>query len=63
MGATDYISPELVFTSPISVTYIVKDSGKKLIRTFQSEYLARKFAWKLKHSRKCRLVATSGFFM
>lgn len=39
------------------VTYIVNAIGVRLTRSFESEYLARKFVNKLRHSRKCTLVA------
>lgn len=39
------------------VTFIVNASGKKLVRDFESPYLAHLFVNKLKHSRKCRLVS------
>lgn len=31
-------------------------------KTFESEYLARKFANKLHHSKKLRVIETCGFF-
>lgn len=39
------------------VTYIVNATGERLTRSFESGYLARKFANKLKNSRRCTLVA------
>lgn len=39
------------------VTYIVNATGAKLKRSFESEYMARKFVNKLRHSRKCTLVS------
>lgn len=40
-----------------NVTFIVKETGIKLIKSFDSPYLANKFANKLKHSKNCVLVS------
>lgn len=32
-------------------------NGRKLVRSFDSEYLARKFVEKVKRSRTCKLVS------
>ena len=39
------------------VTYIVKETGVKLIRSFESESACYRFVNKLKHSKKCTLVS------
>ncbi len=39
------------------VTFIVVDTKTTVSRRFTSEYLARKFVNKLKHSKRCRLVS------
>lgn len=40
-----------------NVTFIVNETGDKLIRSFDSPYLANKFANKLKYSKRCTLVS------
>lgn len=40
-----------------NVTFIIKDTGVKLTKSFDSEYLAYKFVNKLRHSKRCILVA------
>ena len=40
-----------------NVTYIVRKTGVKLVKSFDSEYLAYKFVNKLRHSKTCILVA------
>lgn len=47
----------------VSVTFLVKESGARLTRFFDSEFLARKFINKLRHSRKCTFLSTSGFLL
>lgn len=39
------------------VVFIVKETGQRLVRGFDSPYLARKFVNKLKHSKRCSLVS------
>lgn len=39
------------------VTFVVKATGQKLNRGFDSEYAARQFVNKLKHSSKCTLTS------
>lgn len=39
------------------VTFLVLESNTEVTKTFDSEYLARKFVNKLKHSKKCRLLS------
>ena len=39
------------------VVFVVNDTGKRLVRGFDSEYQARQFVNKLKHSSRCRLVS------
>ena len=41
----------------LEVTYIVKETGAKLTRTFTSEWECNKFVNKLRHSKKCKLVS------
>ena len=40
-----------------NVTFIVKETGAQLIKSFESEYLAYKFVNRLKHSKRCILVS------
>ena len=44
-----------------NVTFIVKQTGEKLIKSFESEYSAYRFVYKLKHSKKCVLVSYPNF--
>lgn len=44
-----------------NVTYIVKESGVKLIRSFESEFMAYQFTNKLRHSKRCVLVSSPLF--
>lgn len=45
-----------------NVCFIVKATGEKLVKSFESDYMAQKFANKLRHSKKCTLVSRySGF--
>lgn len=39
------------------VTFLVLKSKTEVTKTFNSEYFARKFVYKLKHSKKCRLLS------
>lgn len=39
------------------VTFINLESGARLVRDFESPFLARRFANKVGHSRKLRLVS------
>ena len=39
------------------VTFIINETGEKLTRSFETEYLARKFVNKLKYSKRCTLVS------
>lgn len=43
------------------VVFIVRETGQRLTRGFDSPYLARKFVNKLKHSRRCILVSYPNF--
>lgn len=43
--------------SEYTVTYIVKASKTRVTKTFDNEYLCRKFVNKLKHSKVCELVS------
>lgn len=40
-----------------NVTFRVINSGAILTRSFDSEYMARKFVNKLRHSKKCALLS------
>lgn len=40
-----------------NVTFIVRATGETLTKSFDSEYLARKFVNKLKYSKRCVMVA------
>lgn len=44
-----------------NVTFIVRETGEKLIKSFESEYMAYKFVNKLKHSKRCVLVSYPSF--
>ena len=61
MSGTVYAA-ERTTNDGISVTFANKD-GVRLTRYFKSPYLARKFINKLRFSRKCKVVATSGFLI
>ena len=39
------------------VIYLVLESNTEVTKSFDSEYQARKFVNKLKHSKKCRLLS------
>lgn len=39
------------------VTFFVNQTGAKLTRSFDSEYLAWKFVNKLKYSKRCTLIS------
>lgn len=39
------------------VVFIANDSGRKLVRNFDSPWKAMKFVNKLKHSKRCTLVS------
>lgn len=41
----------------LDVVFISRDSGKRLVRKFNSPYLANQFANKVRHSKKLRLVS------
>lgn len=43
------------------ITFIVRGTGEKLVRTFRDEHEAYLFANKLRHSRKCVLVSCPRF--
>lgn len=40
-----------------SVEYLVHKSNTRLVRVFDSPYLARKFVNRLRHSKKCTLIS------
>lgn len=39
------------------VVFIAKNSGRKLVRSFDSPFLAKEFIRKLRRSKKCTLVS------
>jgi len=41
----------------MNVVYMVKKSGVKLTKSFDSEFLCRKLVNKLKHSKTCELIS------
>ena len=41
----------------LTVTYIVKEFGVRVNKTFDSDFKCRAFIRKLRHSKKCLLVA------
>ena len=41
----------------LTVTYIVKESGVRVNKTFDSDFRCRAFIRKLRHSKKCILVS------
>ena len=41
----------------LTVTYIVKESGVRVNKMFDSDFKCRAFIRKLRHSKKCLLVA------
>ena len=41
----------------LSVVFLVKETGARVTKTFDSEYLCRKFVNKIKHSKKCALIS------
>ena len=44
-----------------NVTFIVRATGEALTKSFDSEYMARQFVNKLRHSKKCALVSYPTF--
>lgn len=42
---------------PYNVTFMVKSTGAKLTKSFDSEYLAYKFTNKLRYSKTCTLIS------
>lgn len=41
----------------ITVVFLIKATGARVTRQFESPYQARLFVNKLKHSRKCSLIS------
>lgn len=54
---TCYLSNDTGMDFTYKVVFLVNATGQKLVRSFDSEYMAWKFVNKLKHSRRCRLVS------
>lgn len=44
-----------------NVRFIIKDTGAKLVKSFESPYNARKFVNKLRHSNRCVLISYPNF--
>ncbi len=44
------------------VTFIENETRRVLLRSFDSEYLCRKFVNKLKHSKRCTLLSSPLFY-
>ena len=53
---TKYIE-EVPYIRENDVVFISRDSGRKLVRNFDSPYLAGQFVNKLKRSKRCILVS------
>lgn len=51
-----------ISASNYNVTFIVRNTGVKLTKGFDSEYMARKFVNKLRHSKRCILVSYPTFY-
>ncbi len=60
MNEAKYIE-EVPFPGFNDVVFIANNSGRKLVRQFDSPYTARKFVNKLKHSKRCTLVSYPDF--
>lgn len=41
----------------LNVVYLIKKSGVRVSKSFESEFLCRKFVNKLKHSKTCELIS------
>lgn len=57
MAETVYASDAGNLTGHYKVTYLVNKTQEKLTRGFESEYHARQFVNKLRHSKRCTLVS------
>lgn len=44
-----------------NVRFIIKATGVKLVKSFESPYNARQFVNKLKHSKRCVLLSYPNF--
>lgn len=44
-----------------NVTFLINETGIKLTKSFESEYMAYQFVNKLKHSKKCTLLISPLF--
>lgn len=60
MSSGVYYADEPFDPTSISVTFI-SEKGTKLVKYFDSPYKGRQFANKIKRSKRCKLVACSGF--
>lgn len=56
MAETHYATND-ISSGYYKVCFVVNATKMELTRSFDSEYLARKFVNKLKHSKKCTLLA------
>ncbi len=60
MAATCYADTD-ISVGYYQVIFIIRETGQRLMRGFDSPYLARKFVNKLKHSKRCILVSYPNF--
>ncbi len=56
MEITYYAGEETKFR--YNVTYVVRKTGEVLVKSFDSPYLANKFANKIRHSKRCALLTS-----
>ena len=45
----------------LRVVFLVIESGARVEKVFDSEYLCRKFVNKLRHSKRCKLISYPSF--
>ena len=57
MNAETLYIEETPYVGENDVVFITRDSGRKLVRNFDSPYLAMQFANKVKRSKKLVLVS------
>lgn len=61
IGNTAYADEAVLPPGVYAVTFLNNKTGAKLVRTFNSPYMAKEFARKLRYSKRCTLVSTSSF--
>lgn len=44
-----------------NVRFLIRATGEKLVKSFESEYMAYKFTNKLKHNNRCTLISYPNF--